>query len=653
MRFSPALKIAAVALLFMVLAFAAAWPLGTNPAGLALFGLANNDAQFNTYVIFWGAHSLLTDPLSLHHTNMFYPERYTFAYSDIELSHSLLMLPVILVFNNPYLVFNLLLMLSIAIGGVGFYLLAVRLTGNHSAAVFAAAIYVFNPAHFGRYLQIQFFADHWLPWFAWALLRWLEGIEKNEGFRLLRAFAAALFYCLHALSGSHNTVYGTVLGAGLVVFYFFKRRLWKSVSFWAGIGLMAVVSLAVLGPIFFPYLIVEDRLSAGRVMDADTLVRGSATLQELLSAGSKFYTWVSDVTGWPTALFDARLRGYLFPGFVALFLAGIGFIAPRRKKSEENWKNLPAWALDFISMAAALLCLVCAAGGAEPEIVGKIAMFYVPSWAMAAAVLVPVALRLALFRRSKHLLAVFFSFCRERLRAAADQLFWLGLTVFALLAALGPDGGLYYLLAHMPLIRLIRIPQRFVLLAAFALAVLCAYGAAALGRRLGGRRALAGVVFTVIVLAFVVEADFAPLHVRPVEQVPEVYLWLAERQGDFTVVEFPLDPLNYSVSARQVFYSVYHWKRLLVGFSGYQSPENVERLRRLNDTFPSDSCLDELEELGVRYVFVFEDRLAGEDQQNGSDKLEKLRSRKRLDPVKRFGETGELAVYLLKPSGGE
>lgn len=654
MNWDRSVRTFGVAALFLGLAVLATWPLATDIAGLSTFSPATNDPHFNIYLIFWGAHALTSDPLNLHHTNMFYPERYTFAYSDIELSHSLLTSPAIFIFYNPYLTYNLLLFAAVILGGVGFYLLARKLTGSGGAALLGAAIYVFNPAHFGRYLQIQFFGDHWLPWVAWALLNWLERIDNDGKSTWRQALVAACFFCLHFLSGSHNAVFGTIFAGAMVLYYFFAHKLWRKAQFWTGLAIMGIVALIVLGPVFYPYLIVESKITEGRISSIHTLLMGSATHAELLAASSKFYLWLDQETGWPSAMAVRRLRGYLFPGFIALALAACGFVKRRTEGDRpSDWRKQAALALDLLALAAALGTVFLAVTGIDVLIIAIIAFPSPPAWQLAVVAILAVAVRLSLFREQNHVLINIINFCRSRIRGRLDQMFWLGLFLFGLLAAIGPPAGLYNLLAGLPLLRAIRVPSRFILLAVFALSVLAAFGAAAVIRRLKPKPVKAWIALSLIILAFAAESTYAPLPVHRTQDGPELYKWLARQEGEFAVVEFPVDPRNYTASARQVFYSIYHWKRLLVGYSGYQSKENYDRLNRLNESFPSDTCLDELESLSVKYVIVFRDRLAAEDIQNGSSKLESLGKQYRLETEKEFGEAGELVVYLLKSREAE
>ena len=633
-----AVEILLIGVVFLVLASVWTWPMIADPAHNNMATPANNDARFNIYVIFWGAKSLVTDPLNIHHTNMFYPERYTFAYSDIEISHSLLMLPVILLFYNPVLTYNLLIISSIVLGGVGFYLLARDLTGHRAAAAMAAAIFVFNPAHFGRYTQIQFFGDFWLPWLAWALLRWLKG--GGWGW----ALGSGILFCLHALSGSHNAVFGALLLGAAVIYYALSERLWRRARFWYGLIIILLTGIIVLLPIFWPYFIVEQKLSSHRVQDIDTLRAGSAGFKELVSSGSRFYRWLDVAFGWPSAMPGAPARGYLFPGIVAIALAFFGLLARREKQhSGCRWSRISAWVLDAVAIGSAWAALTLALTGCEWLFLFILPVPAPPAWILPVLALAAVGLRLSWFRKAEHLLVAFYRFLRANVRLTADQLFWILILLLSLLATLGPDGGLYHLIGRLPLVRMVRVPRRFVMVASFALAVLSAYGVAALARRIAGKgkRALA---LAIVIVIFMTESVFLPLRVNHwPNEPPEIYRWLGSQEGDFTVVEFPMDPTGYGIFARQIFYSIYHWKKMLVGYSGYQSEENRERLARLNASFPSGKCLDELQSLSVRYVVLLEGRMPKE-------KLEALKRQPRLRLAKRFGYT---PVYELTPSAGE
>ena len=577
----------AVALLFVVLGMAATWPMATDPAHLSVVKPTDNDYRFNIFVIFWGAHALTTDPVHLHHTNMFYPERYTFAYSDILLSHSALMLPVILLTTNQVLTYNLLLLLSMSIGGMGFYLLCRELTNNRVAALAGAVIFVFNPIHFSRHVQIQMFGDHWIPWFAWALLIWLRKVGTSGGSGADDAPSSSwkwpativVFFCLNALSGAQPALFGTLIGGTMVLYYTVTDRLWESQSFRRGVLVMGIACLVLLTPIFWPYAFIEKEMLGPRTI-MDQLLRTSAAPADLFAAGSRLYRWIDTSFGWPAEILGRPARSYLFPGIVPVLLAIFGLVSSGIRRGGAGGIGTD--------------------GGAARD---------------------------------------------GRALCTRDQLFWLVLLIFAFWLALGPRAGLYLIIERLPVLRLLRVPSRLFLIVSFSLSVLAAFGVARLcaSEKLT-IKSIRVPLLAGLALLFAVEAAYAPMTTHEFVPGPGPrHQFLANQPGDFAVVEFPIDPHNYTLSTRQVFNSVHHWKKLLVGYSGFQTKENVELLERLQATFPSDECFDELRELGVRYVIVLEARY-------GRRRARSIREHPRLQEVRRFGETGIYEILPREPT---
>jgi hypothetical protein len=150
-------------------------------------------------------------------------------------------------------------------------------------------------------------------------------------------------------------------------------------------------------------------------------------------------------------------------------------------------------------------------------------------------------------------------------------------------------------------------------------------------------------VLVVLLTFFVVEANYAPFTLYPAWEVPDAYHWLGEQEGDFAVAEFPVSPRGFGMFIRQVYGSIHHWKKLLVGYSGFQSKGNIELLKWLNDSFPGDKCLDELSQLDVKYVLVFEKRLT-------KDKYSLLQGQERLTERKRYGH---FTIYELVQASGK
>ena len=86
----------------------------------------------------------------------------------------------------------------------------------------------------------------------------------------------------------------------------------------------------------------------------------------------------------------------------------------------------------------------------------------------------------------------------------------------------------------------------------------------------------------------------APLRLWPYPHRPPLYEFLA-RQPDGVVAEFPVPRLESwpAHEARYVYMSIFHWKRLVNGYSGYYPPSYAARMQRLA-TFPDPGSLAQL-----------------------------------------------------------
>ena len=141
------------AVLFAALTLVATYPIARAPSSYAYFD--HSDAQLNLWIMAWDAHALSRDPRNLFNANIFYPKRGTLAYSETLLGYLPLFGPVLWLQGSPALAFNLILLFSFAVSGLGMYLLTRHLTGRHWPAIVAGIAYAFLPYRFVHVPQIQ------------------------------------------------------------------------------------------------------------------------------------------------------------------------------------------------------------------------------------------------------------------------------------------------------------------------------------------------------------------------------------------------------------------------------------------------------------------------------------------------------------------
>jgi hypothetical protein len=191
----------------------------------------------------------------------------------------------------------------------------------------------------------------------------------------------------------------------------------------------------------------------------------------------------------------------------------------------------------------------------------------------------------------------------------------IGYTVALVLCvdgALGLNGGIYpWLYEWLPPFRGLRVPARFSILTGLTLAVLSGYGAARLFRRFPRRRML---LAAIMLGAVIVEAIPDISLVTVPRQPPGVYSSLAGRPPA-VLAEFPMagnDSESWVYDTRYMYFSLWHWNRLVNGNSGFFPPSYDELILREQD-FPSDRAVGYLKKRGVDYVTVHGAFMASED----------------------------------------
>jgi len=102
------------------------------------------DPTLQAWQLAWSGHTLLTDPGQLWHANSFYPERYSFAFTDSQLGYA----PAGMIGTGPLaavLRYNIIYVLLHALAFVGAYALVRQLGAGRTGAAVAGAAFAYAP----------------------------------------------------------------------------------------------------------------------------------------------------------------------------------------------------------------------------------------------------------------------------------------------------------------------------------------------------------------------------------------------------------------------------------------------------------------------------------------------------------------------------
>lgn len=269
--------VGASAAFYLALTLWITWPLAAS-AGRRITGDLG-DPLLLTWILTWVLQHLtralsgdLAALAQMWDANIFYPETQALAMSDHFVAQAIQVLPVWLVTHNPILCYNLSVIATFVLTGVGVQLLTRAFTGGVIAPLMAGTIASFNT--YRLYLELahlQILSIHWLPFALLALHRFIQSGSRGwliaSGLCLIALNLSATYYMLFCLP-----IVGLFVLADLAIE---RRRL--DVSRLAGLGVMTICVALVTRPFVLPYIALQQRL--GIVRPFEEIVAYSATFQ--------------------------------------------------------------------------------------------------------------------------------------------------------------------------------------------------------------------------------------------------------------------------------------------------------------------------------------------------------------------------------------
>ena len=301
-----------------------------------------------------------------------------------------------------------------------------------------------------------------------------------------------------------------------------------------------------------------------------------------------------------------RSEGGLFPGFVALALAGAAIVLHGRGDRDQpalpTWARRARWLLVGLAVVAVgSIALALAFGRGRPPI----------------ALLRPLRVRdLTLAVNTLPLLALAWVAleARRRVSGALRPREWMLVTLFlsllAYLLCLAPTLILHrapwgvtlfrWVYLYLPGGSAFRAPGRWSLVFVLPFALLAGLGARALGERLPRR--WSQLVPAGLLTVMLVELSLVPLPWHLFPTTPAVYDWLRAEPGDFAILQIPIHETGSDAWA--MLWATHHGKRLVNGDGGFALP-NWEELVAAADARDPEGLASAIRTIyPVRYVVV-------------------------------------------------
>ncbi len=217
---------------------------------------------------------------------------------------------------------------------------------------------------------------------------------------------------------------------------------------------------------------------------------------------------------------------------------------------------------------------------------------------------------------------------------------YMGVLLAAFILSLGPfltiAGRMIplpysWLYQFLPGFKSMRVPARFGLLVAFAMAVLAGIGFSRIDWLFKVRKARIRSFLTFLVISGMILLEYWSLprslshYPGNFDLIPAAYQWLAKQPDDVRLIELPVSSPKDNFEA--MYYSTFHWKRIINGRSAFL-PNGISGVLNEMRHFPSQRTVDLLQQLGINSVLWH-------TQDVGEDIIEKLPEGANL--MKQFG----------------
>ena len=316
----------------------------------------SGDPLLNAWILAWDVRTLLSNPLSVFDTNMFYPHQNTLAYSESQFSNALLALPIYVTTKNPILAHNFVYLFSFVMSGFGMYLLVNHLTKNIAAGVMAGIIFAFVPYRFSHF-QIQMLATQWMP----LALLYLDRAVHRQKWSSFLLFG--LFYNLTILASYYYAMFFTValIVLGLAYLLIFKRHILTK-NFLMPFFFIVFITVIINVPLAKPYFELAD---LGLVRSKETTELFKITFSDLLITAPENLLYGKLGETLRNSYWSEHVA---FPGFIALGLAVFAIVSAVQPRTVWFVKSKPETRKMVFAYTAVLLISFLLAMGASYDV---------------------------------------------------------------------------------------------------------------------------------------------------------------------------------------------------------------------------------------------------------------------------------------------
>ncbi len=499
------------------------------------------DPLFYAWNLSYNADSILDGMDRMINTNIFYPLTNSIAYSDTLWGQSILTNPIIWLTGNPILAENIAILLTFPLSAVSMFLFAFYLTKNQTASFLSGIFFAFSYPRLAQIGHLPAISSQWLPLFFLSLFLFL-----NEG-KLKNILLTCIWFLLSIASSIYFGVFLVPLATTVIIIDFLKNIRRRFIAQYKNrTGLLLIVMLPFLISlivIMFPYIRLK--------VEYPDIKRSIHDITHLRA------TLVDYISVLPTSLISKTFlpqntnEHVLFPTLTIIILAILGACVA--------WKRNRYMISTLVAIG--MVSFVLSLGNEQAFSLG--------------------------------------SFSTSSIKLPY-----------------------YYLYMLSPLFQTVRVPARFAIFVMFALSALAALGIEGLLKR-NAPKWVVGAFLCLFILE-VWQTNTPSVPVPQNQSIPDVYEWIKRQPEPMILAELPVrlfykgtlmeDQLytpyeslretdTYAVETYRVYFSSFHKKRIVNGYSGFL-PDSYNRLAESLESFPNESAVRALQRVGVTHAVV-------------------------------------------------
>jgi hypothetical protein len=502
------------------------------------------DPLLSTWILWWNANHVpfvgtWWDGLG------FFPEHGSLAFSDHRVGLTVIAGPVQWLGGSPVLAYNVTLLSSFVLCALAAHALTWLLTRSHAAGAVSGLVFGFNPFRVSHIAHLELLAVFWLPLAFAALHLYIRRYEP----RWLVAFGVC--WALQGLSSGYYLFYSAPAIA-LWAIWFARERPWRGI---AAIALACALVFVALLPVLLGYKAVQDRL---------LLARSFAEIEAFSADITGIASATPIMTLWRVPSLASNGEGEIYLGIFAPLLILAAIWLSRRNAAPHRFRFRAARLT--VGVIGAVYALIAAGTllGSWSVTLGPItisASQTVQPFSIAVLCLIVLGLTSATYVAIVARRSLFGFYVTAAIMTWALTLGPRPRLLGELLLYRGP----YELLMLLPgFENRLRVPARFVMMTILMVSVAAGIALTRLTALRSGRTRAAATVL--VLLAIVMDSWFTcPMpDVPPLAPLPPVIPESA------AVLELPLGNVGPDIAA--VYRSIGHGRRVVNGYSGYESP---------------------------------------------------------------------------------